>query len=774
MKIFKLIICLMLLVLFVGCGSEYEVKFLGFDDALLDTVVVKGKDKLVYPEAPEVGGYTFTGWDKEIEYATSDTVIKAIYIINTFIVNFYDKDDKLIDTKIVNYGESASAPTSGLDVLGYDFVGWDVDFTSVKSNLDIKPIYEVKKFNVSFYNSLNELLETKEVEYGTSLSYEAPELTGHTFVNWDKDITNITSDLEVHPIYEKNEYVVTFTDKDGALLEEQTVLYGEKPLAVDAPEIVGYTFVEWDKDLSFISENITVKPVYKVNKYVVKFFTEDGQLISEQVVSHGEDARAPEAPEKPGYLFLDWDHDYTNVKGDLEMKPIYEEILYEVKFVDMYGTVIDTQKVKEGEDAVAPNPPYVDFHTFSNWDKDFKNVKNDITVKAIYTKTNISYSINDVNYWLQILSSKYDIKKTILTPEKIANYNKSITSNYSKTEVLDVTKVSKVSTKNYVNSMITGYSNMNRYTVYDNDSKTAISTATKNQILANRNLDNIPDSVNVKFGLIVDFGWLRSYPTNHYSNNYSMDRFQETTLNVGEGVAIYHESLDKEWLFVQALNYNGWIEKKYVAECSYDEMVAFLQAEEKLVVISDYVVIESAHVRMGQAFPLLHTSENFYKISFPTRNSDGTLKLKEISFAKSDDYNVGYLDYTYENVFKQAFKLLGIDYSWGDKEKDGRDCSSTMNAIYNSFGFMMPRNTSNQVAIPTYGLYLNGLTNAQVMTYKPGTLVFTSSHVMLYIGQNAEGKPYLLHNTNAGNGECILQSFESYGGSKMIGVLRMQ
>lgn len=60
------------------------------------------------------------------------------------------------------------------------------------------------------------------------------------------------------------------------------------------------------------------------------------------------------------------------------------------------------------------------------------------------------------------------------------------------------------------------------------------------------------------------------------------------------------------------------------------------------------------------------------------------------------------------------------------------------------------------------------------MVYKHGTLVFTSSHVMLYIGQNADWKLYLLHNTNAGNGECILQSFESYGGSKMIGVLRMQ
>ena len=773
MKYIKIIICLLIVFVFIGCGKEYEVKFLGFDDAELNTVIVKEKDKLVYPEAPVVEGYTFTGWDKNLEYVSDNTVIKALYEVITFTVKFYDKDNNLVETKTVNYGEDVT-PSENYEVEGYNLVGWDKELTSVKSDLDVKPVYEIKTFNVSFYNNLNELIETKVVEYGKSVSLDAPSLTGHTFVNWDKDLSSIKTDLEVYPEYSKNEYTVTFKDSDDVLIEEQTVLYGEKAADVSAPAIEGYTFVEWDKDISFISENITVKPVYKINKYVVKFFNENNELLSEQVVSHGADAKAPDAPEKSGFLFIDWDQDYTNVKGDLELKPIYEEIVYEVKFVDMYGSVIDTQKVREGEDAVAPNPPYVDFHTFSNWDKDYTKVSNDLTVKAVYTKTNATYNISDVNYWLQILSTKYDIKETILTPDKIEKYNNSITSNYTKTKVLDVTKVSQVSTKSYVNQMITNYSNINKYTVYDNDSKTAISSTTKNQILANRNLDNIPDSVNVKFGLIVDFGWLRSYPTNHYSNNYSMDRFQETTLNVGEGVAIYHESADKEWYFVQALNYNGWIEKKYVAECSYDEMVSFLQAEDKLVIISDYVIIEKAHVRMGQAFPLLYNGDQIYKISFPTRNSDGTLNMKEISFTKSDDYNVGYLDYTYENVFKQAFKLLGINYSWGDKEKDGRDCSSTMNAIYNSFGFMMPRNTSNQVAIPTYGVSVNGLTNAQVMTYKPGSLVYTSGHVMMYIGQNSEGKPYLLHNTNAGSGGCILQSFESYGGSRMIGVLRMQ
>ena len=120
----------------------------------------------------------------------------------------------------------------------------------------------------------------------------------------------------------------------------------------------------------------------------------------------------------------------------------------------------------------------------------------------------------------------------------------------------------------------------------------------------------------------------------------------------------------------------------------------------------------------------------------------------------------------------QAFKLLGIDYSWGDKFITGRDCSSTMNAIYRSFGFVMPRNTSNQLAIPTYGKKVNGLSPTSLKKYEPGTMIFTKSHVMLYIGDDENGKPYLLHNTTSNNGECIIQSLISYGGNNMIAVLR--
>ena len=88
----------------------------------------------------------------------------------------------------------------------------------------------------------------------------------------------------------------------------------------------------------------------------------------------------------------------------------------------------------------------------------------------------------------------------------------------------------------------------------------------------------------------------------------------------------------------------------------------------------------------------------------------------------------------------------------------------------------MPRNTTQQMYTPVYGIATSSGVNDKYMqtNYLPGTLIYSSSHVMMYIGENAEGQSYLLHNTNANDAGCILQPLASYGGHKIIYTLRFQ
>lgn len=631
------------------------------------------------------------------------------------------------------------------------------------------------KYQVTFKGLNDTIISTIEVEANQVVSYPVvPSETGHNFVGWDQTVTTITKDTIISAIYQKKVYTVKFYDINNQLLETKEVEYDSQVVAPTAPIVVGYDFLGWNQELENVCKNLNVKALYKQKEYTVTFYDADGNILEEQIVKHGESASKPADPTKDGCLFLEWDQEFSNVTTNLDIKPIFEENVCLVEFVDMYGEVISSQKVGVNMSAVAPDIPNVAYHSFIGWDQEFDRVTSNMTIKALYKKDEATFVKTDVNYWLKQLSLSSNINKELLTRAEINDYNDKITSSYSSTKVMDVCMISKTQTSMYVKSLINKYTNINKYNVYHENSKSVLSSSDKETILANRNLDNILETVNVKFGIVTTQTWVRSYPTNHYSNDYDMDRFQETALIIGEGVAIYHTSLDGNWYFVQAENYNGWVEAKNIGLCSQEEMVSFVKPENRLLVISNYVMIEDQCARMSAAFPLLSELETTYQIAFPKRTNEGSLELIDLEVAKSSDYSIGYLEYTYENVFKQAFKLLGIDYSWGDKTMAGRDCSSTMNAIYKCFGFMMPRNTSNQVAIPGYGKKLSGINNTAIQEYCPGTMIFTSSHVMLYIGTDENGTAYLLHNTNAGNGECILQSLNGYGPSKINGVLELQ
>ena len=75
------------------------------------------------------------------------------------------------------------------------------------------------------------------------------------------------------------------------------------------------------------TQNKNVVPnITQINKYTVKFVTEDGQNICDnQIIEEGKEATAPEAPLKEGYTFKGWNKSFDNVSENLVIKPIYEK-----------------------------------------------------------------------------------------------------------------------------------------------------------------------------------------------------------------------------------------------------------------------------------------------------------------------------------------------------------------------------------------------------------------------------------------------------------------
>ena len=84
-------------------------------------------------------------------------------------------------------------------------------------------------------------------------------------------------------------YTVTFLDKYGEQIgEAQTVEHGKSATAPTAPEVTGYTFTNWDKDFTAVTSDLTVQAVYTVNEYTLTVYilAKDGEAV-ELTVPYG-------------------------------------------------------------------------------------------------------------------------------------------------------------------------------------------------------------------------------------------------------------------------------------------------------------------------------------------------------------------------------------------------------------------------------------------------------------------------------------------------------
>lgn len=217
---------------------------------------------------------------------------------------------------------------------------------------------------------------------------------GYEFVEWketgDKNAevkVEVTGDASYTAVFQLKEYTVTFVDKDGNPLQSGKVQHGKDATAPAAPEVTGYHFTDWDKSYKNITSDLTIKPLYEINTYSVKFFDKDGNQIGEtQTVNWNEAAVAPADQVWDGHTFTGWDKSFTNVQSDLDIRPLFDDVYVTVRFVDWDGTQLDAQVIKYGEDATKPADPTRDGYTFTGWDKTFTNVTEDLTVTAQYEK----------------------------------------------------------------------------------------------------------------------------------------------------------------------------------------------------------------------------------------------------------------------------------------------------------------------------------------------------------------------------------------------------
>ena len=180
---------------------------------------------------------------------------------------------------------------------------------------------------MTFLDWDGEIIAEVLVEQGkTAVAPSNPEREGYHFLKWDKAFTNVQSDLTVTAVYEINLYTVTFIGFAEATIKFEHVTHGGAATAPQLPLVYGYHFVEWDVPFDYITSNLEVHAIYELNVYTVTFMDWDGEtVLGTDEVEHGSAATAPEDPEREGYTFTGWDKAFDEVTDHMTVTAQYEK-----------------------------------------------------------------------------------------------------------------------------------------------------------------------------------------------------------------------------------------------------------------------------------------------------------------------------------------------------------------------------------------------------------------------------------------------------------------
>ena len=230
---------------------------------------------LITLEDPARANFGFTGWtptDNIPAGSTGDKTFTAGWAIDTFTVTFIDFDGTVLGTDVVGFGGDADAPDDP-EREGYEFTGWDTDYTNVTADLTVQAEYDPLLFTVTWENwDGTELEVDSDVAYGATPSYdgdeparESSEESDFTFDGWTPAVNPVTGDVTYTAQYTEGgrEYVVRWENWDGTLLEEDSVVYGamptydgETPGRADEDGTT-FTFFEWSPVVEPITGDIT-------------------------------------------------------------------------------------------------------------------------------------------------------------------------------------------------------------------------------------------------------------------------------------------------------------------------------------------------------------------------------------------------------------------------------------------------------------------------------------------------------------------------------------
>lgn len=251
--------------------------------------------------------------------------------------------------------------------------------------------------------------ETREIETKTQYRYRnnysdiAKEDTSGEFITIDQTSYPLSSDfagkqitLFVYKVDEASDYSNEYV---GQTVVGNDGSYSFRfKLREEPSEKTGdFTVAIGIEDTS----NIIVIDTLEAPKpqYTVTFYNEDGTIINTQSVKEGDNATMPANPQKDGYTFVGWSSSVTNIRSDTDLTAMFVPKVYAVTFVDWVTERIEMKEFSHGAKIELPDLDIPEGYEFLGWngaDEDTL-VTNNMIVEALVQKEKIKVSYADTD-----------------------------------------------------------------------------------------------------------------------------------------------------------------------------------------------------------------------------------------------------------------------------------------------------------------------------------------------------------------------------------------
>ncbi len=372
-KVFALLMILSLGIILVSCSSECTYKFVDDDGTVLLEAKGKKGSEIKLPTNPTKEStaeftYEFIGWDKEVGVLEENTVFTAQYkeTKRKYTYKFVNYDESILKEETVEYGVLPVAPTAptkpSTSEYAYEFTGWDKEIKEATEDTVYTALFKEtkRKYTCKFVNYDGTVLKEETVEYGvlpvapTAPTKPSTSEYAYEFTGWDKEIKEATEDTVYTALFKetKRKYTCKFVNYDGTVLKEETVEYGVLPVAPTAPtkpstSEYAYEFTGWDKEIKEATEDIVYTALFKETKrkYTYKFVNFDKTILKEETVEYGTKPVAPSNPTreddlKATYTFNGWDKELKEVTEDVIYTATYTAQVKDFKYSELVGKKI--------------------------------------------------------------------------------------------------------------------------------------------------------------------------------------------------------------------------------------------------------------------------------------------------------------------------------------------------------------------------------------------------------------------------------------------------